>query len=363
MKAEFRIDQLIVVIAVALLALGCFIVIRPFISSLLWAGIICFSTWPFFARIRKWVGERRTIAALIMTLIVGFVMVIPFAIVGLTLADNLSEISRFLKRLGDTALPPAPEWVASIPLVGGTLMEHWLEFSGSTGSALELIKELFIRYEGLLLRSGLKLGLGVLQLSLSVLIAFFFYRDGSAMAIWISGAMKRLLGEQAIHVTQAIGGTVKGVFYGILGTALAQGVLAAVGYRIAGLPSPFLLGFLTFCLSIVQVGPPLIWIPSTLWLLFSGQPGHAIFMGCWGVVAISGIDNLLRPYLISRGANLPLVVILLGVMGGILAFGFMGIFLGPIFLVVGGVLLRQWMTAKRAAQNQLPTGPKPEPPG
>lgn len=347
MKTDLRIEQLVVVASIALLSLGCFLVLRPFISSLLWAGIICFSTWPFFSRISKWVGNRRTLAALIMTLIVGFVMVLPFAIVGLTLADNLTEIISFLKRIGNAPLPPAPDWMRSIPLVGNAIADHWMALSGGTESALEVAKDLFVRNESSFLRGGLKLGQGVLQLSLSVLISFFFYRDGSSMAIWISEAMKRLAGEHAIKVTQAVGGTIKGVVYGILGTAMAQGVLAAIGFKIAGIPSPFLLGFLTFCVSIIQIGPPLIWVPATIWLLMSGQTGWGIFLGCWGVVAISGIDNLLRPYLISRGANLPLVVILLGVMGGILAFGFMGLFLGPTLLVAGGVVLRQWVAQKR----------------
>jgi predicted PurR-regulated permease PerM len=347
MKVEFRIERLIVVAVIALLSLGCFIVLRPFIPSLLWAGILCFATWPFFSHLVNWVGKRRTLAALIMTLIVGLVMVIPFALVGLTLADNLTEIRGFLTRLSSTPLPATPEWVRSIPLVGHGIADYWQTLSGQTGNASELAKGLLVRNQGLLLHGGLKLGQGVLQLSLSVLIAFFFYRDGDRLAVLIKSAMKRLAGEQAVPLTQAISGTIDSVVYGILGTALAQGIVAAAGYKIAGIPSPYLLGFFTFVLSIVQIGPPLIWVPATLWLLLSGQTGWGIFMGIWGVVAISGIDNVLRPYLISRSGKLPLIVIFLGATGGILAFGFMGIFLGPTLLVVGGVLLRQWMIQER----------------
>lgn len=352
MKTDLRIEQLAIVAAVAFLTLGCFLVLRPFVSSVLWAGIICFSTWPFFSRLERLVRHHKTVAALIMTLIIGFVMVIPFAVVGVTLADNIYEISHFLKSLGDTRLPVAPEWVNRIPLAGPIIVENWQELAGSTGSALGLAKDLFERNESFLIHSGLKLGQGVLQLSLSVLIAFFFYRDGATLASWISDVMNRLAGEHAIQVTQAVGRTVKGVVYGLLGVALAQGIVAAIGYKIAGLPSPFLLGFLTFCLSIIQLGPPLIWIPATIWLMLSEHTGSGIFMGIWGFFAISGIDNLLRPYLISRGANLPLIVILLGVMGGILAFGFIGVFLGPTLLVVGGMLLRLWITRKRAEPRE-----------
>jgi predicted PurR-regulated permease PerM len=352
MKTELRFEQLAAMAAIALLTLGCFLVLRPFISSLLWAGIICFSTWPFFARLVKFFRNRRTIAALVMTCIIGFVMVIPFAIVGLTLADNVTQIIGFLKSLAGTPVPVAPAWIDRIPLAGPIITENWQNLSASTGDALGLAKDLFVRNEKFLLRSGLKLGQGVLQLTLSVMIAFFFYRDGATLGAWISDAMKRLAGEHAIQVIQAVGGTIKGVVYGLLGTAMAQGIMAGIGFKIAGIPSPFLLGFLTFCLSIIQVGPPLIWVPATVWLLVSENTGHGIFMGIWGVFVISGIDNLLRPYLISRGANLPLIIILLGVMGGILAFGFMGVFLGPTLLVVGGGLLKRWLTREKRASPE-----------
>jgi predicted PurR-regulated permease PerM len=132
------------------------------------------------------------------------------------------------------------------------------------------------------------------------------------------------------------------VIYGIVGTGLAQGVAAAIGFLIAGVPGAPLLGFITFFLSIVPVGPPLLWIGATVWLFNQGQPGWAVFMAVWGFFVVSGIDNIVKPLLISRGTKLPFVLVLLGVLGGILAFGFIGIFLGPTLLAVGFNLARRW---------------------
>jgi predicted PurR-regulated permease PerM len=137
------------------------------------------------------------------------------------------------------------------------------------------------------------------------------------------------------------------VVYGILGTALAQGILAGMGLWISGVPAPLLLGLLTFFLSLIPMGPPLVWIPATLWLFYRGDPGWGVFMGMWGAVIVSGVDNLLKPYLISRGSNLPFVLVFLGVFGGVIAFGFIGIFLGPTLLAVGYALLQDWSAQKK----------------
>ncbi len=150
---------------------------------------------------------------------------------------------------------------------------------------------------------------------------------------------------------QLVGGTVHRVVNGILGTAAAQGVLAMIGLMIAGVPGALGLALLTFALSLIPVGPPLVWIPSTIWLVLQQEYGYTIFMGLWGLFVISGVDNILKPYLISRGGDLPLVVVLLGVFGGLLAFGFMGLFLGPILLAVAYNLIRDWMAG---AADQAP---------
>jgi predicted PurR-regulated permease PerM len=185
----------------------------------------------------------------------------------------------------------------------------------------------------------------MLELALSLILVFFFYRDGPRLAAFVHSLLDRLIGGRADHYLELIAGTVQRVVNGVIGTAAAQALLAYIGFMIAGVPGALLLGLMTFACSLIMV-PPLVWGPAVLWLFWQGEVGMAVFLAVWGFLIISGVDNILKPYLISRGGNLPLVVVLLGVFGGILAFGFMGLFLGPTVLAVAYSLLSDWVAGK-----------------
>ena len=189
---------------------------------------------------------------------------------------------------------------------------------------------------------GEALGSGVIQLGLSVFLAFFLYREGESVASQLRGIGSRLVGERAQRLLEVAGATVNSVVYGILGTALAQGMLAGIGLAIAGVPAAPLLGLAVFFLSILPVGPPIVWISAAAWLLWKDSVGWAIFMLLWGFFVVSGVDNIIKPWLISRGARLPFATVLLGVAGGALSFGFIGVFIGPTLLAVGMRLLAEW---------------------
>jgi len=182
----------------------------------------------------------------------------------------------------------------------------------------------------------------MLELALSLVLVFFFYRDGPRLAAFVHSLLDRLIGERAEHYLELVAGTVQRVVNGVIGTAAAQAILAYIGFSIAGVPAALVLAVLTFAFSFVMV-PPLVWGPAVAWLAWRGDYGMAVFLGVWGMFIISGVDNILNPYLISRGGNLPLVVVLLGVFGGVLAFGFMGLFLGPTLLAVAYSLLGDWL--------------------
>jgi len=156
-------------------------------------------------------------------------------------------------------------------------------------------------------------------------------------------------GEMTGRLLQIIGGTINGVVYGIVGTGIAQAIAAVIGFLIAGVPGALMLGFLTFFFSLIPAGPPVIWISAAAWLFYNEQPGWGIFMAIWGFFVISSIDNIVKPLLISRGASLPFALVLLGVVGGVLAFGFVGIFLGPVLLAVGFNLARGWTASRSPA--------------
>lgn len=346
MKINTRIEQILGIVAAVLLVIGCGLVLRPFMPSLLWAAILCFSTWPIYQRLRSLLGERNTVAAACMTLLIALIFVLPFVTVVVNLADNVSLVTDMVRGMLAKGLPKLPAWVVSIPFIGERLDSRWSSL-GNDGSYLaKMAKQLVNSVGPWLLHRGVALGQGVFELSMSVLIAFFFYRDGVYVAEKMQVVIARVVGDRTQHLLGVVGGTVKGVVYGLLGTAVVQGILAGIGFAIAGVPAPLLLGVLTFFLSLVPVGPPMIWLPAAVWLYYQGFSGWAVFMAIWGFVIVSGVDNILKPYLISRGSSMPFVLVFLGVVGGLFAFGFLGVFLGPTLLAVGYSLMQEWTGQK-----------------
>ena len=200
-----------------------------------------------------------------------------------------------------------------------------------------------------LLGAGLSVGAGLGQLALSIVLAYFFYTGGEFAVAWLRAGMRRIGGERADHLLSLAGNTIKGVVYGVLGTAFVQALLAGIGFWIAGVPTPALLGLVTFFLSVIPVGPPLVWIPAALWLYHAGSVGWAIFIVVWGMGVVGMADNVIKPLLISKGTDMPLIWIMLGVLGGALAFGFLGVFIGPTVLAVAYALLRDWTVGQAVA--------------
>jgi predicted PurR-regulated permease PerM len=187
---------------------------------------------------------------------------------------------------------------------------------------------------------------GLAEVLLAIFLAFFLYRDGPAIARRVEAALERLAGARTRHLVALTGDVTRGVVYGLLGTAVVQGIMTTFGLWLAGVPRPVLLGVIAGVISIMPVGAPLVWIPATLWLFSQDETGWAIFLGLYGAFGISSADNVIRPWLISRGADLPLLLTLLGALGGVFAFGFLGLFLGPVLLAVGYSLLNDWAKDK-----------------
>jgi predicted PurR-regulated permease PerM len=349
-----RVEVIAGVSLMAVIAGGCLLVVAPFVSSILWAAVICFSTWPLHRRLERLFGHRRTLSAAVMASLVVLVTVLPFVLSATALDENISALLAHVQEYRARGLPPPPEWLVRIPLVGDPLQAYWSGLSTDSERGHTFLAMLLEHSKPWLLRRSRDLAIGVLRLGFSVVIAFFLYRDGDRLVDRIAEIGRRVLGEYSQHLVGVVGRTVRGVVYGFLGTALAQGFLAAIGFTIAGIPGAWLLGLLTFILALVPAGPPLVWIPATLWLAAQGRVGMAVFMGLWGLLAISGSDNLLRPYLISREARLPFVLVFLGAMGGILAFGFIGIFIGPTLFAVAFAILHDFLVHKQAVTPSAP---------
>lgn len=342
MKSDGRIEQIAGIAAITFLVVGCFLVLRPFVSALLWAAILCFATWPFYSRLERVFNGRRTIAATVMTIMIALVQVAPFLIVGLSLADNMAHTIDVVRKFLNDGAPDPPSWVGQIPVIGEMIEKSWSELAHNGDKFIDATKNLMGRSEKWIVNWGVDLGHGILQLTLSVLIAFFFYRDGVSVVAKLSKVIGRIAGDRAQYLIDVVGGTVNGVVYGIMCTAIAQGILAGIGFWFCGVPAPLLLGLLTFFLSLMPLGSPLIWLPAALWLVFKGHVMYGIGLGLWGFWIVSGIDNFLKPYIISRGINLPFILVFLGVLGGVVTFGFIGVFLGPTLLAVGYNMALEW---------------------
>jgi predicted PurR-regulated permease PerM len=332
--------------ALAVLMAGCLLVLLPFVTALLWAVILTFSTWPIYAGLKRSVGGRPTVAAALMTMAVSLVMLAPFVIVVLGLADNAAELVDALRRVFENGLPDAPAWVRDLPIIGDRVEAYWRALVHDENRLLDELRTMLVATRAFLLTGGGYLAAGVMQLALSVLVAFFLFRDGEAAAARLQHATLRVAGPDARYLLDVAGQTVNSVVYGILGTALAQGVLAGIGFWVAHVPGASLLGLATFFLSVVPVGPPLIWGSAAVWLYYQGELGWAIFLALWGLLVVSMVDNFLKPFIISRGSSLPFILVFLGVLGGVVAFGFIGVFLGPTLLAVGYRILDEWAGEK-----------------
>jgi len=342
MKPLSRIDQTLALVVLVLLIGGCFLVLRPFLSALLWAVVLSVATWPVFAHIKRALHGRSSWAAGVMTLLIALVVLAPFVIVGVTLADNADRLTTFYKQTVENGPPDAPAWVAEIPVVGERAADYWHAMVHDSARLVAELKKWIEPIKNGLIGFGTVVGEGLLMLTLSVLIAFFFYRDGDAVQRRLRAAIERIAPERGKRYLDLAVGTMRGVVYGILGTALAQGVLMAIGLWIAGFQAAPLLGLATFFLSPLPVGPPLVWLGAAAVLFQQGETGWAIFIAAWGALIVSSVDNFVKPLIISRGSNLPFILVLLGILGGAVAFGFIGVFLGPVLLALGLALLREW---------------------
>jgi predicted PurR-regulated permease PerM len=344
---------------------GCMIVIWHFVSAMLWAIVLSVSSWPLYNRLRKLTGNRRTLAALLMVLGMILILLVPFVVVGVTLADNVSAVSTATRRWIEGGPPEPPAWLAKVPMVGAKAVESWQNLASDTAKLWAQAQKFIEPVSAWLLRAGLALGgglfSGLFQLALSILIAFFLFRDGVSLAESLTTAVGRIGGERGKHLLTVANKTVRGVVYGILGTALVQAVLAGIGYVIAGVPGPALLALLTFFFSVVPlIGTGLVWIPAALWLFHEGSTGWGIFMLIWGI-GVANVDNIVKPWLISQGSEMPFILVFFGVLGGALTFGFIGVFLGPTLLAVGYRLVTEWISVKKLELAEGTTGPPPKP--
>lgn len=334
-------------LAIATVFTICIMVIAPFVPAILLALILTLATWPAFALLEQRLNHRTTLAATIMTLLLVVVFLAPLLFVGSTLMDSFRGLVNTVTGTLGQRPTEMPAWLHSIPILGGYVDQFWADYIQNKERIPMLLQEHSGTITQKLLAIAGSIGKGIIDISLAVLISFFMFRHGVGVAERISTLISNFGGAKGVHLLHISKGTLIAVIYGVVGTAVVQGATAAFGFWVTGVPGFALLGLLVFILSFIPSGPPLIWIPVTAWLFMQDQVAAGIFLGLWSLIIVSGADNVLRPYFISLGSNLPLLLVLMGVIGGILAFGFIGLFVGPTVLAVAYNIMLEWSHAQK----------------
>jgi predicted PurR-regulated permease PerM len=270
-------------------------------------------------------------------------------------AEAVEAFRGFLDRKATFELPA---FIRDIPAVGPWLDSYVRTLTQSSAELIAFAKSFSEPAKTFLTTMGKAAAQGFIQVLIAIFVAYFFYRDGERIRRLLLEGMVRIAGpEHGITLVATAQNAVKGVVYGLIGTAFAQAAVALVGFLVAGVPGAFLLAALTFVLSLVPLGPVLIWGGAAAWLYFHDQVGWAIFMVVYGVAVISSVDNVVKPILMSRAGNLSMLVVVLGVFGGAIAFGFIGLFVGPALLAIAWNLMKAWL---EMPDNDDPRNPTPQ---
>jgi predicted PurR-regulated permease PerM len=337
----FNKNQLPTLFLTVLLLWGALLVLAPFLSAICWAIIVAVVTWPLYEKLQNFLGKRPLWSALLMTLLVFLGVFLPLTFIGLLLAQQITDMAETFNL--NTLSKQIDTLVASslqVPFVGPQLYASLQDLGPQIQDGLRS------RIGGiltLLANVGQQVTQSFITLGLTVFIAFFFYSHGDVWVIQIQRSLYRLGGEPLASLLKPLANTVRAVVLGLTLTALVQGFLAGLGLWGVGIKGAVIWGLITTLLAIIQIPTLLVWLPWALWLLFTGQLWQGIALLAWGTLVVSTIDNFLKPIFISQGAGIPFLVVLFGVLGGVLAFGTLGIILGPVILSVLLTLWQRWV--------------------
>lgn len=325
------------------LIITCFWIMRPFLPALIWAAMVVVASWPIFMRVQQLLWGKRIFAVAIMTLAFLMLFVVPLWLAVTTVVESADQISVGWKSLANFKMPPPPDWLGSLPLVGERLAAGWQKL---TAFSTEELTARFAPYIGKILRWCVNQAGGVtmvmLHFLLTVVVAAILFSNGEAAAAGVSRFANRIAGTRGVDAAHLAGKAIRAVALGIVVTAIIQSSLAGLGLWITGMPYSGLLTAVVFMLVIAQLGPGLVLVPAVVWLFWKGDTSWATFLLVWTII-VAFLDNFLRPILIKKGADLPILLIFVGVVGGLIAFGVIGIFVGPVVLAVSFTLLAAWV--------------------
>jgi len=327
-----------------------FWILRPFLPAAIWAATIVVATWPLMLRVQASLWGRRSLAVVAMCLLLLFVFFVPLLIAVDSIIENADAISVWAKSLASIAIPTPPAWVSGVPLVGEKITLAWQEFaaSGHEELAARVAPYQAQATHWMLAQLG-GVGATIIQFVLTVVVAAVLYSSGEEATAALRRFARRLAGPQGEAAVTLAGQAIRGVALGVIVTALAQAVLGGIGLAIGGVPFVVVLSAIMFLLSVVQIGPLPVLLICVGWLYWNGQTGWAVGLLVWSVL-VDRLNSVLLPILVRRGVDLSLVLVFVGVVGGLIAFGLIGIFVGPVVLAVSYKLLEAW--ASREADDR-----------
>ncbi len=332
------------VLCLVLLIGGAFWILQPFVPSILWATIIVTTSWPLFQRVQKRLWNRRSLAIMAMIGAILLIVILPCALAIGSIVTNMDQITGWVSSLQGTSLPAAPEFVGRVPLIGHRLVDGWqrLQAMTSEGLSTKLAPYTSDVASWFLSKAG-GVGMLLVQFICTVIIAGVLYAQGESAAGLVRAFCRRLAGARGEEVATLAAKAVRSVALGVIVTALAQTLVSGIGLAISGIPSALLLTAIVFVLCLCQVGPMPVLVPAIGWLYWSGHAGAGTVLVVFAIVTLP-LDNFLRPVLIRRGANIPLLLVFVGVIGGLVAVGVIGLFIGPVILAVVHTLFKSWIS-------------------
>lgn len=332
------------ILCILLLIAASLWILRPFLAASVWAVMIVVATWPLFLSLENRLGGRRVPAIAVMTVAMILLLVVPLWIAIDIIVEHAGDMAALVQQIAASGLPAPPSWLTGLPMVGGKLSALWEQVADAGPQGWMARAQPYAAQFGKWMLAEIG-GLGVMlvQFMLIVVLSAVLYASGESGALTVLRFGRRLAGERGENSVILAGQAIRGVALGVGVTALVQTVLGGIGLAITGVPFAAFLSAVMLMLCIAQVGPGPILIPAVIWMFWRGDTGWGIFLLVWTAVVIT-LDNFLRPALIRRGADLPLLLIFAGVIGGMVGFGLVGIFIGPVVLAVTYTLLEAWMS-------------------
>jgi predicted PurR-regulated permease PerM len=336
----------------ALIAYVSLVLVGPFVTVALWGVILAVALYPVFAWLGPRLGGRGSLAAALITIVFILIILGPVSLLAVALVENLRGLSGQVEA-GTLKLPAPVESVRDWPLVGGQLYAFWELASTNLEGALARVQPELKSIGGAFLSAAAGTGLGIIQFVVAVIIAGFLYVPAGRLTAGCRALAKRVAAARGDEFVDLASTTIRNVARGVIGISLLQSLLIGIGLLVAAVPGAGLITFGALILAIIQIGPGILVIGTIVWAWMSMETIWAVVFTVYMIPAML-IDNILRPIVMSRGLSTPMVVIFIGVLGGTLAYGLIGLFLGPIVLAVAYELLVRWVRPEGTEDSPEP---------